>query len=37
MAKMDFKSINNSNPKDKNNVFNELLSILTGTNIPFKN
>ena len=37
MTKMDFKSINNSNPKDKNNVFNELLSILTGTNIPFKN
>ena len=37
MTKLDFKSISNSNPKDKNNVFNELLSVLTGTNIPFKN
>ena len=37
LTKMFFKSINNTNPKNLNNVTNELLSILTGTTVPFKN
>ena len=35
-TKMFFKSINNTNPKNKNNVSNELLGIITGTTVPFK-
>ena len=37
LSKMIFKSINNNNPKNKTNVSNELLSILSGTKIPLEN
>ena len=37
LTKMIFKSINNAKPKNKNNVMNELLGIITGTTVPFQN
>ena len=37
LTKIVFKSINNTNPKNLSNVSNELLGIITGTTVPFKN
>ena len=37
LTKMFYKSINNSKPKDKNNVIHELIGIISGKPYPFQN